>query len=116
MKPMLKILSTIWLSIVLATVPLQALTAVVAVADADPCQMHTVDGDSVMADEGCPNCDDHNCNSEDCNHQGCASFHIQPAKLTQLHSLPVMHPAAPAMMTAANHSSRSTPPLLKPPA
>lgn len=116
MKPMLKVLSTIWLSIVLATMPLQALTAAVTVADIDPCQMHTVDGDSVMADESCPNCDDHNCNSEGCSHQGCASFHIQLAKLTPLCTLPILHPATLVQTTVSDHTSRTTAPLLRPPA
>ena len=115
MKPMLKVLSTLWLSVVLATMPLQAFTAVAA-ADADPCEMHTVDSDSVMADESCPGCDDHSCNMEGCNHQGCASFHLQPAKLTQLCNFPVMQPAAPQQMTVSDHSSRNIPPLLRPPA
>lgn len=116
MKPMLKVLSTFWLTIVLATMPLQALTAAVTVADVDPCEMHSMHGDSTAADEGCPNCNDHNCDSEGCNHQGCASFHIQLAKLTQLYTLPVMHPATLAQTTLADHTSRTTPPLLRPPA
>jgi len=115
MKPMLKALSTLWLSVVLATMPLQAFTAVAA-ADADPCEMHIVDSDSAMVDESCPGCDDHSCNMEACNHQGCASFHLQPAKLTQLCNFPVIQPAAPQQLTVSDHSSRNTPPPLRPPA
>lgn len=116
MKPMLKVLSTIWLSIVLATMPLQALTAAEWVADADPCQMHSMHGDSVVADEGCPNCNDHNCDNEGCDYKGCTSFHIQLAKLTPLCTLPVMHPATLVQTTVSDHTSRTTPPLLRPPA
>ena len=116
MKPMLKVLSTFWLSIVLATMPLQALTAAVEVADVDPCEMHSMHGDSAVADEGCPNCNNHNCDGEGCNYNSCNSYHIQLAKLNQLCTLPVMQPAAPAQSTVSDHTSRTTPPLLRPPA
>jgi hypothetical protein len=113
MQTMLKVLSTIWLSILLATAPLQALSTVETGAESDPCPMHASD-DSAMVDEGCPGCSDHNCDG--CNHQGCAAFQLQPAKLTQLYHLPVIPAAAPAPVAETDHSSRSTSPLLRPPA
>jgi hypothetical protein len=116
MKRMLKILSTFWLSFMLATMPLQALTAAVETVDADPCQMHSMHGDSAAADEGCPNCADNNCASEGCNHKGCTSFHIQLAKLTQPCTVPVMPATVPIQTAVSDHTSRTTPPLLRPPA
>jgi hypothetical protein len=114
MKLMLKVLSTFWLCIAMATMPLQAVAAEGAAED--PCQMHGMHGDSGAADEGCPNCNDHNCDSEGCNHSGCASFQLPLAKLTQVYAPLVVHPATLAQTIIDIHTSRTTPPLLRPPA
>ena len=116
MKLMLKTLSTLWLAIALAIAPLQAMTATVAAADAEPCQMHVAGGDNGMAEDNCPSCDNHDCSSNGCNHQGCTSVHIQIAQLLQVYNIPALQPVAPALMRTSDHPSIDTPPLLRPPA
>lgn len=116
MKLMPKALSTLWLVIALAIAPLQALTATVTVADADPCQMHVMGGDNGMTEDSCPGCDNHDCSSNGCNHQGCGSVHIQIAQLPPLYNISALQPVAPALMRTSDHPSIATPPLLRPPA
>jgi len=114
MRKLLKIMASIWLAISLASAPLQALTAQPDQSGSGPCQMQS--GDTGPSSSDCPHCGDKSCGSDTCTHKTCTSYHMQPISISTGHMLPVYLAEAFRPALSLQTSSRSFPPLIRPPA
>ncbi|HFD80084.1 MAG TPA: hypothetical protein ENK05_06820 [Gammaproteobacteria bacterium] len=122
MSRLLRTLTSLWLAIALAGVPLPSFSQLSNVGEAHHCMSMQQDANDTVAGSiadtaphTCQHCKDRGCSDKNCSGSGCQPCHsisfIHPVAVTDL----PIDLAVPAFTPVERRSSHSSPPLLRPP-